>query len=106
MLTCSDPTTLPSLIAVNCLPASVILDAELAAEAADVDSAEFADVTSDDDAMLCDAVDKHLSMLVEWARHLPPFIHLPLSDQVSLLRSGQGNDNDNTYWLRSFSNLD
>ena len=88
--TVTTTTTLPSLIAVNCLPASVILSAELAAEAADVDTAvEFADVTSDDDALLCDAVDKHLTMLVEWARRLPPFIHLPLADQVALLRSGQ-----------------
>lgn len=81
-------TTLPGLVPISSLAASVILDAELAAEAADIEVAEFADLTSDDDAVLCDAVDKHLLMLVEWARHLPPFMLLPLPDQVALLRSG------------------
>ena len=70
------------------LHASVLLEAELAAESTDTDVAEFADLTSDDDALLCDAIDKHLLMLVDWARHLPPFTLLSLADQVTLLRSG------------------
>jgi len=71
------------------LHASVLLDAELAAESADVDAAEFAELMSDDDVKLCDAIDKHLMMLVAWSRHLPPFTLLPLADQVLLLRAGQ-----------------
>jgi len=67
----------------------VLLEAELAAESVDIDVMEFADLTSDDNAMLCDAVDKHLLMLVDWARRLPPFAQLTLADQVTLLRSGQ-----------------
>jgi len=65
-----------------------MLEAELAAETADIAAAEFADLTSDDDAVLCDAIDRHLIMLVEWARHLSSFLQVPLSDQVILLRSG------------------
>ena len=67
----------------------MLLEAELAAESVDIDVMEFADLTSDDNAMLCDAVDKHLLMLVDWARRLPPFAQLTLADQVTLLRSGQ-----------------
>ena len=70
------------------LHASVLLEAELAAESTDIDATEFADLTSDDSAVLCDAVDKHLLMLVDWARRLPQFTQLPLADQVTLLRSG------------------
>jgi len=71
------------------LHASMLLDAELAAESADVDAAEFAELMSDDDVKLCDAIDKHLMMLVAWSRHLPPFTLLPLADQVLLLRAGR-----------------
>jgi len=81
-------TTIPSYPITSSLHANVLLQAELAAETADVGAVEFADLMSDDDAVLCDAIDKHLLMLVEWARHLPPFQRMSLADQVCLLRSG------------------
>jgi hypothetical protein len=34
------------------------------------------------------AAQKQLTQLVEWAKHIPHFIELPLDDQVSLLRGG------------------
>lgn len=37
---------------------------------------------------LCDAANKQLSQLVEWAKHIPHFTSLPVQDQVLLLRAG------------------
>lgn len=37
---------------------------------------------------ICQATDKQLIQLVEWAKHIPHFKNLPLSDQVILLRAG------------------
>jgi len=37
---------------------------------------------------LCQATNKQLVQLVEWAKHVPHFTALPLSDQVLLLRAG------------------
>ena len=42
-------------------------------------------------ANICQATDKQLFQLVEWAKHIPHFTELPLDDQVVLLRAG-------TYW--------
>lgn len=40
-------------------------------------------------ANICQATDKQLFQLVEWAKHIPHFTDLPLVDQVVLLRAGK-----------------
>lgn len=37
---------------------------------------------------LCQATNKQLFQLVEWAKNIPHFTSLPLQDQVLLLRAG------------------
>lgn len=37
---------------------------------------------------ICQAADKQLFTLVEWAKRIPHFTELPLEDQVILLRAG------------------
>ena len=37
---------------------------------------------------ICQAADKQLFTLVEWAKRIPHFTDLPLDDQVILLRAG------------------
>jgi len=37
---------------------------------------------------ICQATNKQLFQLVEWAKHIPHFTSLPLTDQVLLLRAG------------------
>lgn len=37
---------------------------------------------------ICQAADKQLLMLVEWAKRIPHFTGLPKDDQVILLKSG------------------
>lgn len=37
---------------------------------------------------ICQATDKQLVQLVEWAKQIPHFVSLPIEDQVLLLRSG------------------
>lgn len=37
---------------------------------------------------ICQAADKQLFTLVEWAKRIPHFSDLPLDDQVILLRAG------------------
>jgi len=37
---------------------------------------------------ICQATNKQLFQLVEWAKHIPHFTSLPLGDQVLLLRAG------------------
>jgi hypothetical protein len=37
---------------------------------------------------ICQATNKQLFQLVEWAKHIPHFTTLPLTDQVLLLRAG------------------
>lgn len=39
-------------------------------------------------ASICQATDKQLFQLVEWAKHIPHFTELPVEDQVVLLRAG------------------
>lgn len=38
---------------------------------------------------ICQAADKQLFTLVEWAKRIPHFTELPLDDQVILLRAGK-----------------
>ena len=38
---------------------------------------------------ICQAADKQLFTLVEWAKRIPHFPELPLEDQVILLRAGR-----------------
>lgn len=38
---------------------------------------------------ICQAADKQLFTLVEWAKRIPHFSELPLDDQVILLRAGR-----------------
>lgn len=38
---------------------------------------------------ICQAADKQLLTLVEWAKLIPHFTELPLDDQVILLRAGE-----------------
>lgn len=38
---------------------------------------------------ICQAADKQLFTLVEWAKRIPHFSELPLDDQVILLRAGK-----------------
>lgn len=40
-------------------------------------------------ASICQATDKQLFQLVEWAKHIPHFTELPVEDQVVLLRAGK-----------------
>nr|XP_053632730.1 retinoic acid receptor RXR-like [Cherax quadricarinatus] len=37
---------------------------------------------------ICQAADRHLVQLVEWAKHIPHFTDLPVDDQVILLKAG------------------
>ncbi|XP_063866783.1 retinoic acid receptor RXR-alpha-B-like isoform X6 [Scylla paramamosain] len=37
---------------------------------------------------ICQAADRHLVQLVEWAKHIPHFTDLPIEDQVVLLKAG------------------
>lgn len=46
--------------------------------------------TNDPVTNICQAADKQLFTLVEWAKRIPHFSELPLDDQVILLRAGRG----------------
>ena len=37
---------------------------------------------------ICQAADKQLYQLIEWAKHIPHFTDLPIEDQVLLLKMG------------------
>jgi retinoid X receptor alpha len=37
---------------------------------------------------ICQAADRQLYQLVEWAKHIPHFVELPVEDQVVLLKAG------------------
>uniref|UniRef100_UPI00398E69E7 retinoic acid receptor RXR-beta-A isoform X4 n=1 Tax=Pristiophorus japonicus TaxID=55135 RepID=UPI00398E69E7 len=74
------------------MPVGKILEAEVAVEQKTELQADGAgnDVTSPNDPVtnICQAADKQLFTLVEWAKRIPHFSDLPLDDQVILLRAG------------------
>ncbi|KAL1022886.1 hypothetical protein UPYG_G00033750 [Umbra pygmaea] len=72
------------------MPVHKILDAELAVEPKTETCAEEGPGNSKNDPVtnICQAADKQLFTLVEWAKRIPHFSELPLDDQVILLRAG------------------
>uniref|UniRef100_A0A673IAF6 Retinoic acid receptor RXR n=1 Tax=Sinocyclocheilus rhinocerous TaxID=307959 RepID=A0A673IAF6_9TELE len=75
------------------MPVEKILEAELAVEPKTetyVEANLSAPANSPNDPVtnICQAADKQLFTLVEWAKRIPHFSDLPLDDQVILLRAG------------------
>lgn len=68
----------------NDMPLDRILEAELRIEPKDEQSTENEDPMTN----FCSAANKQLLQLVEWAKHIPHFMELPIEDQVILLRAG------------------
>lgn len=69
------------------MPTDRILEAEKIADM-DNDGSLPSEVTGDMSETIKFAAQKQLTQLVEWAKHIPHFIELPLDDQVALLRGG------------------
>lgn len=72
------------------MPVDRILDAEMAVEQKCEQSVDGAGGGSPNDPVtnICQAADRQLFTLVEWAKRIPRFSGLPLDDQVILLRAG------------------
>ncbi|XP_054583263.1 retinoic acid receptor RXR-alpha isoform X1 [Eptesicus fuscus] len=75
------------------MPVEKILEAELAVEPKTetyVEASVGLNPSSPNDPVtnICQAADKQLFTLVEWAKRVPHFSELPLDDQVILLRAG------------------
>ncbi|KAA8589985.1 hypothetical protein FQN60_013350 [Etheostoma spectabile] len=73
------------------MPVDKILDAELAVEPkteTSYNDGSPSNSTNDPVTNICQAADKQLFTLVEWAKRIPHFSELPLDDQVILLRAG------------------
>ncbi|XP_055364276.1 retinoic acid receptor RXR-gamma-B isoform X2 [Betta splendens] len=72
------------------MPVDKILDAELAVEPKTETRGDGSPGNSTNDPVtnICQAADKQLFTLVEWAKRIPHFSELPLDDQVILLRAG------------------
>ncbi|KAB5539622.1 hypothetical protein PHYPO_G00091160 [Pangasianodon hypophthalmus] len=72
------------------MPVEKILDAELAVEPKTETHTDDSPANSTNDPVtnICQAADKQLFTLVEWAKRIPHFSDLPLDDQVILLRAG------------------
>uniref|UniRef100_A0A1A8NJI0 Retinoic acid receptor RXR n=1 Tax=Nothobranchius pienaari TaxID=704102 RepID=A0A1A8NJI0_9TELE len=72
------------------MPVDKILDAELAVEPRTETYSDGSPGNSTNDPVtnICQAADKQLFTLVEWAKRIPHFSELPLDDQVILLRAG------------------
>ncbi|XP_041369294.1 retinoic acid receptor RXR-like isoform X2 [Gigantopelta aegis] len=67
------------------MPVEQVLEAELAVEPK---IENYIDTQKDPVTNICQAADKQLFTLVEWAKRIPHFTELPLEDQVILLRAG------------------
>ncbi|KAI1305270.1 Retinoic acid receptor RXR-alpha [Halotydeus destructor] len=65
------------------MPIERILDSELRGEP-NVAEVDHRDPMSN----ICQAADRQMYQLVEWAKHIPHFTELPVDDQVALLKSG------------------
>ncbi|XP_073807170.1 retinoic acid receptor RXR-alpha-B isoform X2 [Danio rerio] len=75
------------------MPVEKILEAELAVEPktetyVEANLSPSANSPNDPVTNICQAADKQLFTLVEWAKRIPHFSDLPLDDQVILLRAG------------------
>ncbi|KAM6993442.1 retinoic acid receptor RXR-beta-like [Passerculus sandwichensis] len=70
------------------MPVEKLLEAELAVEPKSDDGAGPGGASPNDPVTnICQAADKQLFTLVEWAKRVPHFSGLPLDDQVILLRA-------------------
>ncbi|XP_064615940.1 retinoic acid receptor RXR-like isoform X2 [Liolophura sinensis] len=69
----------------NDMPTERVLEAELAVEPK---TDTYIDTQKDPVTNICQAADKQLLTLVEWAKLIPHFTELLLDDQVILLRAG------------------
>ncbi|XP_019643399.1 PREDICTED: retinoic acid receptor RXR-alpha-B-like isoform X2 [Branchiostoma belcheri] len=67
------------------MPVEKIQEAEMAVEPKD---GNLVEQPNDPVTNICQAADKQLVTLVEWAKRIPHFSDLPIDDQVILLRAG------------------
>ncbi|XP_067846907.1 retinoic acid receptor RXR-gamma-A-like isoform X2 [Heptranchias perlo] len=86
----SDNELEPSSSINDDMPVEKILEAELAVEPKTETYVDASPGNSSNDPVtnICQAADKQLFTLVEWAKRIPHFSDLPLDDQVILLRAG------------------
>ncbi|KAF6016827.1 RXRA [Bugula neritina] len=66
------------------MPVEQILEAELIVEPK---LESFTESSNDAVTDICQAADKQLFTLVEWARRIPHFVELPVEDQAKLIRA-------------------
>jgi len=68
------------------MPVEMILDAEMSV---DVLLESYVDNPNDPMSCMYQAAEKQIYSLIEWAKHVPHFVELPLDDQVVLMRIGK-----------------
>lgn len=74
----------PISCAVADMPVAHIREAEISVEPINEQPLEQGDAVSN----ICQAADRHLVQLVDWAKRIPHFTELPVEDQVVLLKAG------------------
>ncbi|KAG7173360.1 Retinoic acid receptor RXR-like [Homarus americanus] len=79
-----DGDTESSCGGISDMPITSIREAELSVEHTDEQPLDQGDAVTN----ICQAADRHLVQLVEWAKHIPHFTDLPVEDQVVLLKAG------------------